>query len=220
MLGDPLRLGQILINLVGNAIKFTHTGQVMVTVERDPARTAAGAFKFTVTDTGIGIAADKLDLLFDPFSQADSSTSRKYGGSGLGLAIVARLVALMHGTVEVASEPGIGQCVFIHGAFGIAGAGPSRRARTALRRHANYRGSSDNADSRSIVAELLTAQGADGTSRRRRRRKRWRELRARQFARLSAIQVVVIDSASPRSEAAFKSRPNKLSARDWTGGGS
>ncbi len=106
VLGDPLRLGQVLINLIGNAIKFTQAGQVLLAVEDDS--TVVGGLKFTVTDTGIGIAADKRDLLFRPFSQADSSTSRKYGGSGLGLAIVARLVALMHGAVEVASEPGTG----------------------------------------------------------------------------------------------------------------
>ncbi len=104
VLGDPLRLGQILINLIGNAIKFTQKGQVLLSVEADSA--IAGRLRFTVTDTGIGIAADQRHLLFKAFSQADSSTSRKYGGSGLGLAIVARLVALMHGTVEVASEPG------------------------------------------------------------------------------------------------------------------
>ena len=116
-LGDPLRLGQILINLVGNAIKFTQHGQVLVSVERDPNSTVAGALKFTVTDTGIGIPADKLHLLFHAFSQADSSTSRKYGGSGLGLAIVSRLVALMHGKVERGERAGHGQRVFIHRAI-------------------------------------------------------------------------------------------------------
>ena len=125
VLGDSLRLGQILINLVGNAIKFTHKGQVMVTVEHDPGSTAAGALKFTVRDTGIGIAADQRHLLFHPFSQADSSTSRKYGGSGLGLAIVARLVALMHGTVEVSSDLGKGSCFSFTAQFGIATARPA-----------------------------------------------------------------------------------------------
>ena len=119
-LGDPMRLGQILINLVGNAIKFTASGQVLVAVERDPDSDAAGALKFTVTDTGVGIPADKLHLLFHAFSQADSSTSRQYGGSGLGLAIVSRLVALMHGAVAVASEPGTGSVFSFTAQFGTA----------------------------------------------------------------------------------------------------
>ena len=110
----------------------------MVTVEHDPGSAAAGELKFTVRDTGIGIAADQRHLLFHPFSQADSSTSRKYGGSGLGLAIVARLVALMHGTVEVSSEAGSGSAFSFTARFGTAPA--IGDTGTALRRHANYRG--------------------------------------------------------------------------------
>ena len=134
VLGDPLRLSQILINLIGNAIKFTHKGQVLVSVERDPDSTTAGALKFTVTDTGIGIAADKRHLLFHAFSQADSSTSRKYGGSGLGLAIVSRLVALMHGKVEVASEPGTGSAFSFTAQFGMATQAVPAAARADIRR--------------------------------------------------------------------------------------
>ena len=161
-LGDPMRLGQILINLVGNAIKFTASGQVLVAVERDPDSDAAGALKFTVTDTGVGIPADKLHLLFHAFSQADSSTSRQYGGSGLGLAIVSRLVALMHGAVAVASEPGTGSVFSFTAQFGTAVMpAPSTSPSDA----AAFSGAKillvdANADSRSIVAELLTAQGA------------------------------------------------------------
>jgi len=163
-LGDPFRLRQILLNLVGNAIKFTQHGQVLVSVEPDPDSTTAGGLKFTVTDTGIGIPADKLHLLFHAFSQADSSTSRKYGGSGLGLAIVSRLVALMNGKVAVASEPGIGSAFSFTAQFGTAS------ARTALSepREPACAGVrillvDDNFDSRSILAELLTAQGANVT---------------------------------------------------------
>jgi PAS domain S-box-containing protein len=158
VLGDPLRLGQILINLIGNAIKFTQAGQVLVAVEADS--TVAGRLKFTVTDTGIGIAADKRDLLFRPFSQGDSSTSRKYGGSGLGLAIVARLVALMHGAVEVSSEPGSGSAFSFTAQFEAA-----PRPQPSESQHRTFADVrillvADNDDSRSIVAELLTAQGA------------------------------------------------------------
>ena len=106
VLGDPLRLRQILVNLIGNAVKFTETGHVQVVLQSDPA--APGLLRFAVRDTGIGIAADKLDSLFEPFHQVDSSTSRRYGGSGLGLAIVARLVALMGGTTAIESRPGVG----------------------------------------------------------------------------------------------------------------
>ena len=161
VLGDPLRLSQILINLIGNAIKFTKKGQVLVSVEADS--TNPGALKFTVTDTGVGIAPDKRHLLFRAFSQADSSTSRKYGGSGLGLAIVSRLVALMHGTVELASEPGTGSSFSFTAQFGTAIARPA-----SMPPHPAFGGLrivvvDNNADCRSIVSELLTAQGADVT---------------------------------------------------------
>ena len=103
--GDPFRLRQILTNLVGNAVKFTERGQVLIILQRDPA---SGRLRFEVRDTGVGIPKDKLESLFEPFSQADSSTTRRYGGTGLGLAIVARLVALMDGEIAVESTPGAG----------------------------------------------------------------------------------------------------------------
>ncbi|HSZ21519.1 MAG TPA: PAS domain S-box protein, partial [Candidatus Sulfotelmatobacter sp.] len=162
-LGDPLRLGQILINLIGNAIKFTHKGQVLLSVGHDPASTSAGGLKFSVTDTGIGIAADKLPLLFDAFSQADSSTSRKYGGSGLGLAIVSRLVALMHGKVAVSSEPGTGSEFSFTAQFGTATAPGSSGSRDREFADVRILLADDNGDSRSIVAELLIARGAQVT---------------------------------------------------------
>ncbi len=163
-LGDPFRLGQILINLVGNAIKFTQHGQVLVLVEPDRNSTTAGGLKFTVTDTGIGIPAAKLHLLFHAFTQADSSTTRTYGGSGLGLAIVARLVELMHGKVEVTSEPGVGSAFSFTAQFGAASA---KAAPSKLRKltfgAVRILLVDDNSDSRSILSELLTAQGATVT---------------------------------------------------------
>jgi PAS domain S-box-containing protein len=164
VLGDPLRLSQILINLIGNAIKFTHGGQVSVSVERAPDSSTDGALKFTVTDTGIGIAADTRHLLFHAFSQADSSTSRKYGGSGLGLAIVSRLVALMHGTVEMASEPGTGSAFSFTAQFGTADTRPASAPPHPAFGDLRILVVDDNADCRSIISDLLAAQGANVTA--------------------------------------------------------
>ena len=108
IIGDSLRVRQILINLVGNAIKFTAEGQVDVTVEKQWEADGQVGLQFTVADTGVGINADKLDQIFEAFSQADSSVTRQYGGTGLGLAITSELLRLMKGRVWVQSEPGIG----------------------------------------------------------------------------------------------------------------
>ncbi|OJD10356.1 hypothetical protein AJ78_08601 [Emergomyces pasteurianus Ep9510] len=109
--GDPFRLRQIILNLVGNAIKFTEHGEVKLAIsrsEREQCKANEYAFEFAVSDTGIGIEEDKLDLIFDTFQQADGSTTRKFGGTGLGLSISKRLVNLMGGDVWVTSEYGCG----------------------------------------------------------------------------------------------------------------
>ncbi len=113
LVGDPMRLGQILINLVGNAIKFTEEGEVVVHVapmkETAPAASPTTVtLDFCVSDTGIGIPEDRISQLFQSFSQADASTTRKYGGTGLGLAICRKLTQLMGGDITVTSQPGIG----------------------------------------------------------------------------------------------------------------
>jgi len=107
---DPLRLRQVLVNLVGNAVKFTHTGGVELRVSRAGAEENAdtASWRFEVIDSGIGIRPQALPHIFDAFTQADSSTARRYGGTGLGLAICARLVGMMGGTVGVDSTPGGG----------------------------------------------------------------------------------------------------------------
>ncbi|MBV8659226.1 MAG: response regulator [Burkholderiales bacterium] len=106
--GDPLRLGQVLINLVSNAIKFTERGAVSVQVALEREVDDCVELHFTVTDTGIGLTRDQVSGLFDPFSQADESITRKYGGTGLGLAICKQLVTMMGGRLWVESEPGAG----------------------------------------------------------------------------------------------------------------
>ncbi|MEZ5729919.1 MAG: ATP-binding protein [Burkholderiaceae bacterium] len=108
LVGDPVRIGQILINLVGNAIKFTGQGEVLVRARAADVHDASVTLEFLVRDTGIGIPPDKQAVIFDAFAQADSSTTRKFGGTGLGLAICRRLSALMNGGLSVQSRPGFG----------------------------------------------------------------------------------------------------------------
>ncbi|MGB9080231.1 MAG: ATP-binding protein, partial [Desulfuromonadaceae bacterium] len=107
--GDQIRLQQVLVNLVANAVKFTESGgSVSITTSSAPAGKDQTAVTFVITDTGIGIDPDKLDVIFDSFSQADTSITRRFGGSGLGLAISLKLVEAMGGTMKVESEPGAG----------------------------------------------------------------------------------------------------------------
>lgn len=108
LVGDPLRLGQVLLNLVGNAVKFTHEGEVVVTVRLQSEDDGNAILQFSVRDSGIGLTPSQVDRLFVTFSQADGSTTRRYGGTGLGLAISRRLVEMMGGQIWVASRPGQG----------------------------------------------------------------------------------------------------------------
>jgi PAS domain S-box-containing protein len=110
IVGDPLRLRQVIVNLIGNALKFTEQGEIVLSVEMARPDTGSGtaSIRFMVSDTGIGIAHDKTNSIFDPFTQADLSTTRKYGGTGLGLAIVKRLVEMFGGAMKVESEVGKG----------------------------------------------------------------------------------------------------------------
>ncbi len=108
LIGDPTRLRQVLLNLLGNAIKFTQTGAVSLHVTQDTDSAVPTALRFTVADTGIGIPFDKLNQVFERFTQADTSTTRRFGGSGLGLTISKRLVELMGGRIWVESEVGSG----------------------------------------------------------------------------------------------------------------
>ncbi|UOD28832.1 response regulator [Massilia violaceinigra] len=120
VVGDALRLEQVLLNLIGNAIKFTEQGEVVLSVTRRSEIGGVLVLDFSVRDSGIGIAMEQQEHMFDAFSQGDSSTSRKYGGTGLGLAICRRLVGLMGGTLGVRSELGAGAEFFFDAAFGLA----------------------------------------------------------------------------------------------------
>jgi PAS domain S-box-containing protein len=160
LIGDALRLRQILINLVGNAIKFTEAGEVVVTIGNQPGG-APGSLLFTVADTGIGIAEDQLGRIFSAFTQADSSMARKYGGSGLGLAIVRRLVNLMGGRLWAESTPGAGSAFNFTADFGVRN--PARTLAHDVR--ADLAGMKtlavdDNAAARAHVAQMLREWGA------------------------------------------------------------
>jgi len=128
--GDPTRLRQIIINLIGNAAKFTESGSVTLRVETDPEGAAPPHLRFSVDDTGIGIPADKLDSVFEKFTQASSDTTRKYGGTGLGLPICKRLAEMMGGRMWVESEAGKGSSFRFTARFAEA-ATPAPAPRTA-----------------------------------------------------------------------------------------
>ncbi|MEO8603999.1 MAG: response regulator, partial [bacterium] len=158
LVGDAGRLRQVIENLVGNAIKFTARGEVVVRVAIESQTAEAVELHATVTDTGIGIAADKRQSIFQPFEQADTSNTRRYGGTGLGLAIAANLVGLMGGWIWVDSAVGKGSTFHFTARFGVSAAPTAARAATAaLRlRHLPVLLADDNAATRRSVSALLS----------------------------------------------------------------
>ena len=135
LVGDPLRLEQVLLNLLGNAVKFTPTGEVELTVRPLTAEGNQVTLEFSVRDTGIGLTPEQAAGIFEAFTQADGSTSRRYGGTGLGLSICRRLVSLMGGEIRVASEPGVGSTFTFTAGF-LRGAAPDEAPEPALDRSA------------------------------------------------------------------------------------
>ena len=172
LVGDPLRLGQILINLSNNAVKFTDTGQIVVSTELVKKDGAQVTLKFSVQDTGIGMTEKQADKLFQPFAQADSSTTRKYGGTGLGLTISKRLAEMMGGEIWVQSEQGRGSTFSFTANFGLG----KEKAKKHYKPTSELRGMKvlvvdDNATSRDILQAMLesftfevtvAASGAEG----------------------------------------------------------
>ena len=135
LVGDPLRLEQILLNLLGNAVKFTPTGEVELTVRALTSEGNRVTLEFSVRDTGIGLTPEQAGSIFEAFTQADGSTTRHYGGTGLGLAICRRLVTLMGGALRVESEPGVGSSFTVTACF-LRGVAPKDAPAPALDRSA------------------------------------------------------------------------------------
>ncbi len=160
LIGDPGRLRQVLINLLGNSTKFTESGGLQVRVTRDPEGAAPTAMLFAITDTGIGIPQEQLPKIFESFTQADASTTRKYGGTGLGLAICKRLVEAMCGRIWAESTVGAGSTFYFTAEFGAATAPAA--AKTAAAESAVLPSSSlrilvadDSEDNRAVIRAYL-----------------------------------------------------------------
>jgi two-component system sensor histidine kinase/response regulator len=161
--GDPLRLGQILTNLVGNAIKFTEHGEVIVRIEPETGPDGSPWVRFSVSDTGIGLSPDQITRLFRPFTQAAHDTTRKYGGTGLGLAISKRLVEMMGGTIGVESELGAGSTFYFSLPLRASDDALSTASTTAPRM-VRIKGQrvlivDDNASAREILSDMVTSFG-------------------------------------------------------------
>ena len=159
LVGDRLRLGQVLINLVNNAVKFTNHGEIIVSAATEELAPGRVKLKFSVRDTGIGMTPEQSARLFQAFSQADSSTTRKYGGTGLGLSISKRLVDMMGGSIWVESEPGVGSVFAFTAWFGVgAETAPAKRSAPDL---AGLRTLvvDDNAQAREILSDGLRGFG-------------------------------------------------------------
>ena len=165
LVGDPLRLGQVLINLCNNAVKFTHEGEIVVSTSAVEKEDESVTLRFCVRDTGVGLSEEQKGKLFQAFSQADTSTTRKYGGTGLGLTISKRLVNMMGGEIWVESEPGKGSEFIFTAKFGLA----RKVARKHLAPSVDLRGMrvlvvDDNASSREILQALLESMSFEVTA--------------------------------------------------------
>jgi PAS domain S-box-containing protein len=160
VVGDPTRLRQVVVNLLSNALKFTERGEVLLRVDVESLDPDTCLIHFAVRDTGIGIPREKQQVIFEAFSQADSSTTRRFGGTGLGLTISSRLVGMMHGRIWVESEPGEGSTFHFTARFGTAAAAaqPKRNAPVTLKDRVVLI-VDDNATNRRVLDEILCSWG-------------------------------------------------------------
>lgn len=155
----PGEIRQILVNLVGNAIKFTHEGEVVVRVATKQVEEKSCSIEFSVQDTGIGLTPEQQSRIFEAFEQADTSTTREYGGTGLGLAISKQLVELMGGNISIESEPGHGTTFSFTGNFGFADKPPARREDTEFLKGLSVLIVDDNETNRLILQEVTKNWG-------------------------------------------------------------
>jgi PAS domain S-box-containing protein len=158
LIGDPLRLGQVLVNLLGNAVKFTDRGEVILSVEPVSVSADSVTLLFAVRDTGLGLTFDQQKRLFKAFTQADNSTTRKYGGTGLGLALSKQLVTCMGGEIGVESEAGVGSCFSFTACFGVAVQNNSSSEQTPLYGK-KILVVDDNAFMRNLLSNLINTFG-------------------------------------------------------------
>ena len=160
---DPTRLRQILLNLVSNAIKFTSRGSIAVDLKRTNAAGGSAGLRFVVADSGIGMSARELDGLFEPFTQADVSTTRRFGGTGLGLAISKRLVEMMRGTITVRSAVGRGSTFEVNIEAPVCDATPTaaRTAPPALRPGLRVLLAEDGVDNQRLITFYLRHAGIE-----------------------------------------------------------
>jgi two-component system sensor histidine kinase/response regulator len=190
--GDPVRLKQVLLNLLSNAIKFTPRGEICVAIEPAEARRESIALRFSVEDTGIGIAPEHLPTLFDPFTQVDSSLARRYGGAGLGLAISRGLVERMGGTLAVESRVGAGSKFTFTADFGVVQEAPARLEPDAALRELRVLVADDNPSARQVLERMLASL---------------------------ACRVTAVDSGeaavAAAAAAARAARPFRLAVLDW-----
>ncbi len=197
LIGDPVRLRQVLFNLVSNALKFTHQGEVTVTVKGEPVSDGQAAIAIEVRDSGIGISPEAQQRLFSPFSQADGSTTRKYGGSGLGLVIVRQLARLMgDGEATLQSEVGVGSVFTVRVGLGIeeqgeAPAAPSEPLRLAVLHESVWAGE--------LAQQVVRDLG----------------LEVRSFASLAELQTWLGQGEDPAALLLSEGSPSAESVREW-----
>ncbi len=166
LLGDPMRIGQVLRNLVGNAVKFTNAGKVAVSVHAESIQGSRVTLSFSIADTGIGIPAEMLRAIFEPFTQADGSTTRRYGGTGLGLSISAGIVELMDGKIWVQSDLGKGSTFYFTITLELAAEEashalqpPTHAGKNGSKRRMKILLAEDNSVNQRLAARLLEREG-------------------------------------------------------------